>query len=133
MHNYRANYINYRNSRIWIRCKYLSKTNIFNYFSSIKNLCWDSRIFIIKFKGMAMVMIPSISFLTLLHPESAEMQQYIAYLELFSGLGFAFGPVLGSIIYSFVGYQHVFSVIGLILFINIWIILHYLPNNEDLR
>ena len=56
------------------------------------------------FQGCARVLtaVPCVSLLNIIEP--AERLRYMGYIEAMHKIGIAFGPVLGSIMYKFVGF-----------------------------
>ena len=57
----------------------------------------------------------SYSFVSLIYPEKEKLESAISMLESTSGIGLILGPIIGSSIYTAVGFKGTFVILGAIL------------------
>ena len=57
----------------------------------------------------------SYSFASLIYPDKEKMESAISMLEATSGIGLILGPIIGSSIYTAVGFKWTFVILGAIL------------------
>jgi len=59
---------------------------------------------------------------------SDDMMRYIGYIEICVGLGLGMGPVLGSVVYSEVGYEYTMYFFGVCDFFTLIICFFLIPD-----
>ena len=74
-----------------------------------------------------LMQVPSFSMLFLLFPQ--EKLKYVGLMESALNIGTAIGPVIGSVLYNFVGYFYMFIIFGLSFVIYIPILLLLMPSD----
>lgn len=76
-------------------------------------------------------MTPLYSYIPLIYPD--EVEKMIGIAEMFSALGFLFGPMLGSVFFSIGGYTLPFIVIGSLALLIIPIIGYQFHKQNNLK
>jgi MFS family permease len=60
-----------------------------------------------------------------------EQEKYLALAEVATGVGLAIGPVIGSFIFEFFGYEYTFIMYGGILLVSIIPLLIFVPKKPN--
>lgn len=83
--------------------------------------------------GLASSMINTTAYSFAAQAYGANVEKVVSLLEGFVGIGITTGPILGSVVYQYLGFELTFVVFGSLMAPTAFMVLCLLPNSKEVK